>query len=72
LILVEKLKNRGLVSSHKNIFKRALKKYRERVLPLTGTSIDSKIWKEVKRKQKIKLEKESMKNLYSNFPLEEG
>ncbi len=50
LILVEKLKNQGLVTSHENIIKRALKKYQERIEPLTGTSIDSKTWPRGKSK----------------------
>jgi len=59
LSLVENLKSEGLVSTHEAIFKRALKKYEERILPLKGTSEDHAIWKEVKRKQKESLMTES-------------
>ena len=58
LILVEKLKEREFVGSHEDIFKRTLKKYEERILPLNGDENDHKIWKEVKAKQKIMLEEE--------------
>jgi len=58
LILVEKLKHKKAVSSHQNIIKRALKKYKERILPLTGTAKDNIIWKEIKAKQKIALQNE--------------
>jgi NTP pyrophosphatase (non-canonical NTP hydrolase) len=58
LILVEKLKNQGLVTSHENILKRALKKYQERIEPLIGKPIDSKTWQEVKAKQKKELKEE--------------
>ncbi len=58
LILVEKLKNQGLITSHENIVKRALKKYQERIEPLTGKSIDSKTWQEIKAKQKKELKEE--------------
>ncbi len=56
LILVEKLKEREFIGSHEDIFKRTLKKYEERILPLNGDKNDHKIWKEVKAKQKIMLE----------------
>ena len=58
LILVEKLKEREFVGSHEDIFKRTLKKYEERILPLNGDENDHKIWKEVKAKQKIMLEED--------------
>jgi len=58
LSLVENLKSEGLVGSHEVVFKRALKKYEERILPLKGTSEDHAIWKEVKRWQKEELKKE--------------
>jgi len=57
--LIENLKSEGLVGSHEAVFKRALKKYEERILPLKGTSEDHAIWKEVKRKQKEGLVEES-------------
>ena len=60
LSLVENLKSEGLVGSHEAIFKRALKKYEERILPLKGTNEDHTIWKEVKRWQKAELQKESL------------
>jgi len=59
LSLVENLKSDGLVGSHEAIFKRALKKYEERILPLKGTSEDHVIWREVKRRQKEELQEES-------------
>jgi len=58
LILVEKLKDKGLVTSHENIIKRCLKKYQERISPLTGTPIDNKTWQEVKKRQKKELVEE--------------
>jgi len=61
LSLVQNLKSEGLVGSHEDIFKRALKKYEERILPLKGTNEDYAIWKEVKKKQKEMLVKESGK-----------
>lgn len=63
LTLVENLKNKGLVGSHKDIFSRGLKKYEERILPLKGTSEDHAIWKEVKAKQKEALEEERITRL---------
>ena len=60
LNLVENLKREGLVGSHEAIFKRALKKYEERILPLKGTSEDHAIWREVKRKQKENLQREKL------------
>jgi len=58
LILVQKLKAKGLVSSHENIIKRALKKYQQRVISLKGDERDHDIWKNVKEKQKLELKKE--------------
>jgi len=58
LILVQKLKAKGLVSSHENIIKRALKKYQQRITPLKGNKEDYEIWKNVKEKQKLELKKE--------------
>ena len=58
-IAIEKLKDEGLVSNHQNIIKRALKKYKERVLPLKGKlPEDERIWDEVKQRQKRELLKE--------------
>jgi len=61
LSLVQNLKSEGLVGSHEDIFKRALKKYEERILPLKGTNEDYAIWKDVKRIQKERLIEESGK-----------
>ncbi len=61
LTLIEKLKDSGYVNSHEVIIKRALKKYQERILPLHGDARDNDIWKKVKEKQKIVLEKETIK-----------
>ena len=58
LMLVEKLRADGLISSHENIMARALKKYKERIEPLRGTPIDDKTWQEVKLKQKKELKRE--------------
>jgi len=58
LTLVENLKAEGMVGSHEDIFKRALKKYEERILVLKGTDEDHAIWKEVKAEQKLRLEEE--------------
>ena len=58
LMLVEKLRADGLISSHENIIARALKKYQQRIEPLRGTPIDNKTWQEVKLKQKEELKKE--------------
>ena len=66
LILVEKLQDNKYVESHEAIMKRALKKYEERILPLKGTSEDHAIWKEVKHRQKIALEEESLKMKFEN------
>ena len=53
MMLVENLKDIGLVSSHEKILKRALKKYQERIIPLVGEKDkDEQIWQEVKEKQK--------------------
>jgi len=59
LILVQKLKSRGLITNHNNIIKRALKKYQERITPLNGDENDYKIWQRVKDKQKELLEEEN-------------
>ncbi len=58
IILVKKLQDEGLVNSHDAIFKRALKKYQERILPLKGDSSDNDIWQKVKNKQKKALKEE--------------
>jgi len=58
LILVQKLKAKGLVSSHENIIRRVLKKYQQRITPLKGNKEDYEIWKNVKEKQKLELQKE--------------
>ncbi len=58
IILVKKLQDEGLVNSHEAIFKRALKKYQERILPLKGDSSDNDIWQKVKNKQKKALKEE--------------
>ncbi len=56
MMLVENLKDLGLVNSHEKILKRALKKYKERIIPLVGEKDrDEQIWKEVKERQKQKL-----------------
>jgi len=60
LSLVENLKSEGLVGSHEAVFKRALKKYEERILPLKGTSEDHAIWREVKMWQKEELQREKL------------
>lgn len=58
LALVENLRNDKYITSHKSIFKRALKKYKERILPLKGDNRDDAIWKKVKKRQKKRLKKE--------------
>jgi len=58
MILVEKLKDNNYIGSHEDIMKRALKKYEERILPLNGDSGDDEIWRKIKARQKIALEKE--------------
>ena len=63
MMLVQKLKAKGLVTSHENIIKRALKKYQERILSLTGTKSDYEVWNKIKKEQKHKLIKESKKEL---------
>ncbi len=62
LTIVEKLKDRGYVTSHEAILQRALKKYEERILALKGDERDHTIWKEVKARQKEELEKERYEN----------
>jgi len=49
------------VGTHEDIFKRTLKKYEERILPLDGTMRDYERWKEIKAKQKEVLEEEKSK-----------
>jgi NTP pyrophosphatase (non-canonical NTP hydrolase) len=58
LLLVSNLKRLGLVTNHQNIINRAIKKYKERVLPFKGDMSDSIIWKEVKKRQKEELKRE--------------
>ena len=58
LTIVEKLKDEGYVTSHQAILERGLKKYEQRILPLKGDERDHGIWKEVKARQKVELEKE--------------
>ena len=61
MMLVENLKDLGLVRSHEDILKRALKKYQERIIPLVGDKdTDEEIWQRVKKEQKEKLEKEKL------------
>ena len=62
IILVQKLKESGYVNSHETIFKRALKKYQERILPLKGDMSDNETWQRVKKKQKEALEREMISN----------
>ena len=59
-MLIEKLKDKNLVSSHENIIKRALKKYQERIFALKAKNLeeDEKIWQVVKAKQKRVLQEE--------------
>ena len=61
IILVQKLQREGLVNSHEAIFKRALKKYKERILPLKGDMSDNETWQRVKEEQKKALESEKLK-----------
>ncbi len=56
---IEKFKYEGYEVDVKRVIKRALKKYKERVLPLKGEiKADREIWDRVKKKQKLELEKE--------------
>ena len=58
-IAIEKLKEEGFVTSHESIIRRALKKYKERVMPLKGEEIaDAEIWDRVKQEQKEALREE--------------
>lgn len=57
MTIVENLKSEGYVTSHEAIFKRALKKYEERILPLYGDSRDHQVWREVKAEEKEALPK---------------
>ena len=61
IILVQKLKEQNLVTSHQNILQRALKKYQERILPLNGDKSDYEIWQRVKESQKEALRDELLK-----------
>jgi len=63
LTLVEKLKDRGYVTSHEAILQRALKKYEQRILPLKGDERDDAIWEELKAHQKEELERERVNSL---------
>ncbi len=59
MMLVENLKDIGLVGSHEKILKRALKKYQKRILPLVGEKEkDELIWQEIKLQQKEALKRE--------------
>ena len=58
ITLVEKLKDKGYVTSTNRVIERCLSKYEERILPLKGNSEDRMIWREVKAKQKVMLEEE--------------
>ncbi len=58
LALVENLRRDEYINSSKSIIKRALKKYKERILPLKGDNRDDAIWKKVKKRQKKRLKKE--------------
>ena len=58
IALVEKLRRQGFVGTHEDIFKRMLKKYRERIEPLDGTIKDYETWQDVKIKQKEALDRE--------------
>jgi len=62
LALVEKLKQDGFVGTNEDIFRRTLKKYEERILPLDGTMKDYETWQNVKAKQKEVLDREKKKN----------
>jgi NTP pyrophosphatase (non-canonical NTP hydrolase) len=57
--LVEKLKLQGYIDSHESIIKNALKKYEQRILSLKGDERDYQIWEDIKKKQKIDLDKKS-------------
>jgi len=58
LILVQKLKSKGFVSSHEAIIRRVLKKYSQRIGALKGDENDAERWAEVKAEQKEALEAE--------------
>ncbi len=58
LVLVQKLKSKGFVSSHEAIIRRALKKYSQRIGALKGDENDDQRWVEVKAEQKEVLEAE--------------
>jgi len=59
MMLVENLKDVGLTRSHEQILQRALKKYKERIIPLVGEpKKDEAIWQRVKSEQKVALEQE--------------
>jgi len=60
-IICAKLENDKLITSTENIYKRALQKYNERILPLQGDLDDSSIWQKVKAQQKQQLKKENQK-----------
>ncbi len=59
MMLVDGLHSQGLVRDHEKILQRALKKYKERILPLLGKKDEDEIiWQEVKIRQLKKLEEE--------------
>ncbi len=58
LMLVQKLKSKGYVTSHEAILQRTLQKYTQRINALKGDENDAKRWAEVKAKQKTALEVE--------------
>ena len=57
-MLMTKLEEKKYIESFDKVFQRALKKYKERILPLTGTEKDDEIWKEIKKRQKKQLQEE--------------
>ncbi len=62
MMLVEGLHSQKLIRGHEVILQRALKKYKERILPLKGEKIEDEIiWQEVKKRQLKELEEENSK-----------
>jgi NTP pyrophosphatase (non-canonical NTP hydrolase) len=58
MIAIEKLTSRGYIEGFDRILDRVIKKYEERIYPLKGDDEDYEIWNNVKKQQKLELQKE--------------
>ncbi|KIM05642.1 MAG: hypothetical protein KU28_09965 [Sulfurovum sp. PC08-66] len=58
MIAIEKLTSQGYIEGFDRILERVIKKYEERIYPLKGDDEDYEIWNNVKKQQKLELQKE--------------